>query len=146
MSVCEKPKLCEILGVDVDEEWSVNGDRYKIGCLGQLLYFSTTHQDWRVLSDWLCALIECPEQIKHKPRWTKEDVESVKAIRLIYPTATYIERDSYKIGGQYILHFRDCAWRMIEEFKGPSLKAGELVSLDEILSAEADIDDSGGAD
>lgn len=143
-----KPKLCELLGVEVDEEWSINGDRYKVDELGLISYFSTTHQDWRPLSDWLCTIIEHPERIKRKPRWTEMDADFAKAIRRICPAAECIERESYEVGGEYVLHFYGGGiWRMSEEFRGcPSLKAGEIVELDEILKVGREVNDSSGSD
>ena len=89
----DKPRICEVLGVEVNENFKFNDfpfDECKV-------YFVGTDGEIRnakggsVTGGELCYIINNPDRIIRKPRWTEQEVERAKAIRLIYPTAYRLE-------------------------------------------------------
>ena len=77
----------------------------------------------------LVDFINHPDRIIRKPRWTEQEVERAKAIKLIYPNAEKLElipcviRVYTDIGAIAYLH--------ADLF--PSMKNGQISTLDEII-------------
>ena len=88
----EKPLICKILGVEEDEEWSVKGEDtiYRIHEKCRQRKAANT---WIPVKNEinLMRLINHPDRIIRKPRWTEQEVERAKAIKLIYPAAYRLE-------------------------------------------------------
>ena len=84
----EKPRICEVLGVEIGEEFrsGVSGP-YHITKNGAFLDTFGNYPNASIL----CDLIEHPDRIIRKPRFTQKDVDRAEAIRLIYPTAYRLE-------------------------------------------------------
>lgn len=68
--------------------------------------------------------------IKRCPRWTEQDVEIAKAIKLIAPAMVYIERTAEKRSELYSRYFCE-AYLPIPCI--PSMKVGEKIALDDII-------------
>lgn len=125
----DKPRICEVLGVEVGEEFDF--------CMFSGLYvdeagYVRLNEGAIIESTILCLLINEPDSILRKPRWTEQEVELFKAIHTLYSQAKYVERikDSGVIG----LSNNTCGWITdIDKDLFPSLRPGETVKLDEII-------------
>lgn len=127
----DKPRICEILGVVPGEEFFIKG-------------FYSGHVTFRIMDDGtfstrpsnisgssleLLRTLDHPDRIIRKPRWTEQEVERAKAIKLIYPNAEKLElipcaiRVYTDIGAIAYLH--------TDLF--PSMKNGQISTLDEII-------------
>lgn len=96
----DKPRICEVLGVDSDEEWTVSGNDIAIYRVsgGVALEYAMPKYNGDGYGKWLPAGMPClvdfinhPERIIRKPRFTEQEVERAKAIKLIYPNAEKLE-------------------------------------------------------
>lgn len=134
----DKPRICEVLGVDSDEEWTVSGNDIAIYRVsgGVALEYAMPKYNGDGYGKWLPAGMPClvdfinhPDRIIRKPRWTEQEVERAKAIKLIYPNAEKLElvpcviRVYTDIGAIAYLH--------ADLF--PSMKNGQICTLDEII-------------
>lgn len=135
----DKPRICEVLGVEVDEEFTydfgenqVNRGTFKIGADGNRYYKAGT-DPWNPCynEEDLLVIINHPDRIIRKPRFTEQEVERAKAIKVLYPEILYIQADDRFLRGfnkwkegiffDYVL-----SWF-------PSLRQNETVTLDEII-------------
>lgn len=91
----DKPRICEVLGVEV-------GERFELGNTGIILLVNDdgllhiglsqgAHKETDLNVNYLVKAINHPNRIIRKPRFTEQEVEGAKAIRLIYPTAYRLE-------------------------------------------------------
>lgn len=134
----DKPRICEVLGVDPDEEWTVSGNDIAIYRVsgGVALEYAMPKYNGDGYGKWLPAGMPClvdfinhPDRIIRKPRFTEQEVERAKAIKLIYPNAEKLElvpcviRVYTDIGAIAYLH--------ADLF--PSMKNGQICTLDEII-------------
>lgn len=180
----DKPRICEVLGVDVDEVFTIEtpvrkstycrideeGKIYNT-CIETLCY-AINHPDRIIrkskqeqeekkadkpLKDWTlgdvkmeCAShddcegchfhgsafcdqrgVLCPDEwdLSEKPRFTRQEVERAKAIRLLYPEADSLnECDPHikVLSNRFVIATLDTALF-------PSLRPGESVKLEEII-------------
>ena len=137
----DKPRICEVLGVEVDEEWTVSGNDIAIYRVsgGVALEYAMPKYNGVGYGKWLPAGMPClvdfinhPDRIIRKPRFTQQEVELFRAIQVLYPKAEYVERikDSGVIG----LSNNTCGWIMdIDKDLFQALRPGESVKLDEII-------------
>lgn len=124
----DKPRICEVLGVEVREVFTADTPygqfkRCVVDEEGQILNTGINV---------LCYIINHPDRIIRKPRWTEQEVELFKVIHTLYSQAKYVERikDSEVIG----LSNNTCGWITdIDKDLFPSLRPGETVKLDEII-------------
>ena len=124
----DKPRICEVLGVEVGEHFKVNGYKgeYHVNEDGVLKWGGQTSDD---------AIYECinhPDRIIRKPRFTQQEVESAKIISVLFPEATHIER----LRGSKVLGItgaEDVWIADIESSLFPEIKSGQSVTLDEII-------------
>lgn len=123
----DKPRICEVLGVEVEEWFSYPGMNTS---------FQVTEGGFLKCADgdlMMCVptLINHPDRIIRKPRWTEQEVERAKAIKVLYPEICYIKsNDGWLRGlnkGKESI-FLDCVLSWF-----PSLRPGESVTLDEII-------------
>lgn len=128
----DKPRICEVLGVEPEEKFEIRGnieDCFRINRFGAF-QVETSDNTWCDASVFcLTNIINHPENIIRKPRWTEQEVERAKAIKLIYPNAEKLElvpcviRVYTDIGAIAYLH--------ADLF--PSMKNGQICTLDEII-------------
>lgn len=133
-----RPKICEVLGVEVDEEFGydfgenqVNRGWFKIGADGQRYY--KTGDFWNLCynEEDLIAIINNPDRIIRKPRWTEQEVEDAKYTKRILGVDV-VSRNEY--GGGLVASRSDGSVSIVitrELFS--SLLPGETVTLDEII-------------
>ncbi|MCD7805417.1 MAG: hypothetical protein LUH03_09830 [Oscillospiraceae bacterium] len=146
----EKPRICEVLGVEVGEVWAIRDwldhelFRFKDSETLQRKYEDGDWKDTSFMGATLVRLINNPEDIIHISRWTAGDIEDAKAVKRLFPNAETVRR----IGGESV-RIRNIVHQEIngnslrieayinaspETFQ--SLEPGKTVSLDEILEAE----------
>lgn len=128
----DKPRICEVLGVEPEEKFEIRGNtlgRFRINKYGTF-QIEISNDCWGFSTvECLNNLINHPENIARKPRWTEQEVERAKAIKLIYPNAEKLElipcaiRVYTDIGAIAYLH--------TDLF--PSMKNGQISTLDEII-------------
>lgn len=126
MSENKKPRIAEILGVEVGERFSVKGQRG-----GDPLYVDRDgwvryESDDGISSSAVQIAINHPDRIIRKSRWTEQDKEDAKAIVRVFGNKGFVERD-----GSGKLELNSCYYINRELF--PSLNPGESATLDEII-------------
>lgn len=81
----EKPRICEVLGVEVGEVWTIRdwiGNerfRFKDEETIQRKYEDGNWKDTSFMGNTLIRLINSPEDIIHNPRWTEEVIDEMPA-------------------------------------------------------------------
>ena len=94
-----KPRIAQVLGVEVGEEFTydfganqVNRGAFKIGADGKRYY--KTGDLWNPCynEDDLAVIINHPDRIIRKPRWTQQEVELAKAAKKLFPEASDLAR------------------------------------------------------
>ena len=128
----DKPRICEILGVEVGEVWTFGGDptKFRINKDGRREYYHCDRWQDGCAEFNLCDIINHPDFINRKPRFTEQEVERAKAIKVIYPTAYRLEEADPLI----------CVWDKEGKFLAHvdvnlflSLKPEQSYTLDEII-------------
>jgi hypothetical protein len=131
-----KPRIAQVLGVEVGEEFTydfganqVNRGAFKIGADGKRYY--KTGDLWNPCynEDDLAVIINHPDRIIRKPRWTGQEVEVAQEIRCLWKDAKSIKKEFGYVGvwcGAFWLG-------RVREEKFPSLTPGKEVLLDEII-------------
>ena len=124
----DKPRICEVLGVEVGEIISVNfpvGEfAFSIGSDGQAI--GENGQEFGAI---LTEAINHPDRIIRKPRWTEQEVERAKAIKMLYSEAESIEMYGFGIR----VFNRTVIIVTLDPSLFPSLRPNETVTLDEII-------------
>ena len=132
----DKPRICEVLGVKVDEEWTVSGNDIAIYRVsgGVALEYAMPKYNGDGYGEWIPAGMPClvdfinhPDRIIRKPRWTQQEVEIVKnLLEVVGPAELRKVADmvTMKVDGK-IIYLRKDAF--------PSLKNEMVVTLDEII-------------
>ena len=130
----DKPRICEVLGVEPEEKFEIRGNtlgRFRINKYGTF-QIEISNDCWGVSTvECLNNLINHPENIARKPRWTEQEVEDARAVKRLLE-ADLVSRAAYGNGlvaiksdwSVSIVLSRDCF---------PSLRPGEIVTLDEII-------------
>lgn len=123
----QKPRICEVLGVDVGEHFYIDGFKgeYHVNSDGVLKWGGQTS------CDAIYEAINHPDRIIHKTRWTEQEVEDARAVKRLLE-ADLVSRAAYGNGlvaiksdwSVSIVLSRDCF---------PSLRPGETVTLDDII-------------
>lgn len=132
----DKPRICEVLGVEVDEEWTVSGNDIAIYRVsgGVALEYAMPKYNGDGYGEWIPAGMPClvdfinhPDRIIRKPRWTQQEVEIVKnLLEVVGPAELRKVADmvTMKVDGK-IIYLRKDAF--------PSLKNEMVVTLYEII-------------
>lgn len=135
----DKPRICEVLGVDPDEEWTVSGNDIAIYRVsgGVALEYAMPKYNGDGYGKWLPAGMPClvdfinhPDRIIRKPRWTEQEVKRAKAIKVLWPKAEKLYRGAATI----TIYTRSQLFVIdLHAELFPSLHSGETVTLDEII-------------
>ena len=137
-----KPRIAQVLGVEVGEEFTydfganqVNRGTFKIGADGKRYY--KTGDLWNPCynEDDLAVIINHPDRIIRKPRWTEQEVERAKAIKVLYPAAYRLEEADPLIRvwdkeGKLLAH--------VDVNLFLSFQPGQFYTLDEIIGGKGD--------
>lgn len=133
MSESKKPRIAEILEVEVGERFSVEGQRS-----GDPLYVD--RDGWvRYVSDDNPSLsavtiaINHPDRIIRKPRWTEQDKEDARKIKVIFPDDYCLDVGRLDDGRLKLVIIQGLSFALINDELLPSLKPGERATLDEII-------------
>ena len=135
----DKPRICEVLGVEPEEEFTydfgenqANRGTLKIGADGKRDYkFGTDPWNPCYNEEDLLVIINHPDRIIRKPRFTEQEVERAKAVKVLYPEILYLQADDRYLRGlnkEKESIFLDCVLSWF-----PSLRSDETVALDEII-------------
>lgn len=131
----DKPRIAQVLGVD-------SGEKFCITYISHAMRITRTcwidkngdivSDDGRIPAEALSQIINHPDRIIRKPRFTQQEVELFRVIQVLYPKAEYVER--IKDSGVIILSNNTCGWITdIDKDLFPALRPGESVKLDEII-------------
>ena len=130
----DKPRICEVLGVEPEEKFEIRGtieDCFRINRYGAF-QVETSHDTWSDAPVFcLTNIINHPENIIRKPRFTAQEVEATKAIRILFPCATHLiqfqpnEPVSVKVGGAFVVNLNRTLF--------PSVQPCQSYTLDEII-------------
>ena len=131
----DKPRICEVLGVEV-------GERFELGNTGIILLVNDdgllhiglshgAHKETDMNVNYLVKAINDPDRIIRKPRFTEQEVERAKAIKVLYPEICYIKNDDGWLRGitkgkELIFLDRVLSWF-------PSVHPGQCYTIDEII-------------
>ena len=135
----DKPRICEVLGVEVDEEFTydfgenqVNRGTFKIGADGNR-YYKAGADPWNPCynEEDLLVIINHPDRIIRKPRWTEQDREDAKALKRLIPGAHHVWRCSTSSPLRLYDGHDSCILILNDRFAGLPLR--EIVTLDEII-------------
>lgn len=129
----DKPRICEVLGVEVNQNFQFNNfpfdepKTYFVDANGEI----RNAHGGEVASSELCYIINHPDCIIRKPRWTEQEVELAK---LLYD---FRISKSVVIGRtkENILWWRDgdSAEGLLSDKLFPSLNCGDFVKLSDII-------------
>ena len=130
----DKPRICEVLGVEPEEVFEIRGNtvgRFRINKYGTF-QIETSNNCWGDSTvECLNNLINHPENIIRKPRFTQQEVGNAEAIKMIYPKAKYIQRCDVNIkvyNDKYVI-------ARLNTGLFPTLCCGEIVTLSDIIGA-----------
>lgn len=140
----DKPRIAQVLGVEVDEEWTVSGNDIAIYRVsgGVALEYAMPKYNGDGYVEWIPAGMLClvdfinhPDRIIRKPRFTQQEVERAKAIKVIWPNADRIQGScgSFGVGMYYVWFSSDLLGQINDDDCFPSIGSGETVTLDEII-------------
>lgn len=137
----KKPRLAEVLGVEVGEVFYISDYPVDYGPVavesdGKL---RRVHGDGgrgnKVGANALYHLINQPECLSRRPRWTKQEVKDAKAIRRILPEARDIERITETLtvvrdeDGFCLLTLQKDMFPNVKE--GPAAKLADIIGVEE---------------
>lgn len=125
----DKPRICEVLGVEVEERFSYPGMNTS---------FQVTEGGFLKCADgdlMMCVptLINHPDRIIRKPRWTEQEVEDAKDILRLLEDAHSIKKYAGDI--MWICNSHNVTMVNANAGMFPSLRPGETVTLDEIIGS-----------
>lgn len=127
----DKPRICEVLGVEVGERFNVYGNclDWHVDEKGHVV----SDDDKRCVDDVIYLAINHPDRIIRKPRWTEQEAERAKAIKEIFPNAYKLARNLSAITIYRVEDDIPFYLATIQAERFPSLRPGETVTLDEII-------------
>lgn len=136
MSENKKPRIAEILGVEVGERFSLMGfqPHYVEFWIKSDGTFETNPPRIPNSSVALLRAVEQPCFVTRKPGWTRNEIRMAKAIKAIWPDAEDIRARN---GTTSAIEYRVCAGCVVLGviYAGyfPTMRCGEDYSIDEII-------------
>ena len=130
----DKPRICEVLGVEPEEKFEIRGNtlgRFRINKYGTF-QIEISNDCWGSSTvECLNNLINHPENIARKPRFTEQEVEDAKKIKYLLPNAIGIGRQA----GIIMLYVNrlDGSFTELKQDLFPSIQPGQEYTLDEII-------------
>ena len=127
----DKPRICEVLGVEVEERFSVGQYEYWFDQCGNMWCKAGTEEKM-ACGGVLCNIINHPDRIIRKPRFTEQEVEILKhmasagIVSIKRKSIAQISWDAGTMGGVMIVSPRFL----------PSIQPGQSYTLDEIIGGE----------
>ena len=130
----DKPRICEVLGVEPEEVFEMRGNKignFRINKYGTF-QIEISNNCWGASTvECLNSLINHPENIIRKPRFTEQEVEDAKAVRRVFGRDGTIERHNRALAAPYSNLVFDHLY--INEDLFPSIQPGQSYTLDEII-------------
>lgn len=124
-----KPRICEVLGVEGEERFKYLDFDIWLDANGLL-----HTKDGYASGNLVCDVINHPDRIIRKPRWTQQEVERAKVVRVLWGGVDKLEKCDLHIKAVDGTHL--VATMSADLF--PSLRPGETVNLDEIIGGKGD--------
>ena len=126
----DKPRICEILGVEPGESFYIRGLEGIEFWIMDDGTFSTRPSNVPGSTKALLLTLDHPERIIRKPRFTQQEVEAAKAIKTLFPCSVSVKRLDLSIRVQdrdevLIVQLSNSLFR--------SIQLGETYTLDEII-------------
>ena len=118
----DKPRICEVLGVEVEETFTADTPYGKF----KRCVIDRDGQIFNAGPKVICYIINHPDCII---RWTEQEVERAKAIKVLYPEADKLDKCDPQIkvlNTEFVIATLDNALFT-------SLRPGETIKLDEII-------------
>ena len=132
----DKPRICEVLGVEPEEKFEIRGNtlgRFRINKYGTF-QIEISNDCWGFSTvECLNNLINHPENIARKPRWTEQEVERAKAIKVLLPEINAIKCDGALTQFLEIVDGTYFQREVITRHLFPSVEKGQVYTLDEII-------------
>ena len=128
----DKPRICEVLGVDVGERFMVDNLEYELTADDGMKWYSNCGRGDSSAA-LLIKIINHPDRIIRKPRFTQQEVERAKAIKEIFPNAYKLARNLSAITIYRVEDDIPFYLATIQAERFHSLRPGETVTLDEII-------------
>lgn len=139
----DKPRIAQVLGVEVGETFSIDGYPTDYGMLQvcedgkirrvissvEFPFAQDGEVGHKIGSNALYYLLNHPDRIIRKPRWTEQDVEDAKTVIRVFGRDGVIRRTP-NLGERSALVFDHL---YINEDLFPSIKPGQSVTLDQII-------------
>ena len=136
----DKPRICEVLGVEPEEKFKIRGNmlgRFRINKYGTF-QIEISNDCWGTSTlECLNILINHPENIIRKPRWTEQEVERAKAIKVLLPEINAIKYDGAWTQCLEIVDVTYFQREVITRHLFPSVEKGHVYTLDEIIGGAA---------
>lgn len=136
----DKPRICEVLGVEVDEEWTVSGNDIAIYRVsgGVALEYAMPKYNGSGYGQWLPAGMPClvdfinhPDRIIRKPRFTQQEVEFARLFNAACKNVVWIQRNDEKTL-VWVVEYSNEEYRLPFRLF-PSIQPGQSYTLDEII-------------
>lgn len=127
----DKPRICEVLGFDVGEQFYIADsycNPYRITPEGLIEDKDGDVQDCIALD-----LINYPDRIIRRPRFTQQEVERAKAIKVLLPEINAIKCDGALTQFLEIVDGTYFQREVITRYLFPSVEKGHVYTLDEII-------------
>ena len=142
----DKPRICEVLGVEVGEPFSIDGYPTDYGPVQvcedgkirrvissvEFPFANDGEVGHKIGSNALYYLLNHPDRIIRKPRFTKQEVEDAKTILKVFGRKGTIKRYHF-CGDPSTLTFDNL---YINQYLFPSIKPDQEYTLDEIIGGE----------
>ena len=132
----DKPRICEVLGVEPEEKFKIRGNmlgRFRINKYGTF-QIEISNNCWGFSTvECLNNLINHPENIIRKPRWTEQEVERAKAIKVLLPEINAIKYDGAWTQCLEIVDGTYFQREVITRHLFPSVEKGQVYTFDEII-------------
>lgn len=128
----DKPRICEVLGVEPEEKFDAGP--YKDAYV-DLFGIIRTNIGSVMDADRVCDLINHPDRIIRKPHWTEQEVEDAKTLCRMWPGGK-IEFKRYEDGRCAMVHIQGSLHGCLDLGQVdlfPSIQPGQSVTLDEII-------------
>lgn len=126
----DKPRICEVLGVEPEEKFDAGP--YKDAYV-DLFGIIRTNIGSVMDADRVCDLINHPDRIIRKPRWTQQEVERAKAIKVLFPEINAIKYDGAWTQCLEIVDGTYFQREVITRHLFPSVEKGQVYTFDEII-------------
>lgn len=126
----DKPRICEVLGVEVGERFYVGQYEYWFDQCGDMWCKAGTEEKM-ACGGVLCNIINHPDRIIRKPRFTQQEAEAAKAVKVLFPCTTHLiqfqpnEPVSAKAGDAFVVNLNSVLF--------PNIQPGKPYTLDEII-------------